>query len=332
MRRAISLSITLVALCGCSSHKRQAGAGDAHRYQGRGGAENVFRDCAEAIRTGDAALYLGLLGTRMLESWQFDAARRQAFLERALPARPDAEQDLCSVVIFEDTAAAFGTIREGGTTAHLAMRLVLEGRVWKLDGMNEGPHPFNEAAYLPPPGGRFQDAEGPWGEIPVAGWVRSAPGKDGVEARAVRDESYLHVRFRFAQALPPANAELADGDAPAVSGLPIVLQVRTADEVPRDCTLTVKTDHCVKVAGTEDDHMATELLHFLLYELRFSGPTPDFCSYTHDHEPLIRAAGDTICIRLPLACLGGNVESDTDVLIAWDGPAGPVEYQVTRFR
>lgn len=172
----------------------------------------VFKQMEKAVREGDSDLANSLYDRATRAKV---AAVRAKGLYWPAPANPGTHYEALAVAARGNHAALIGKITgvSQGSVQYDLVRFVREDGAWKVAEEGWSDRPLDPAvlyAMVPPADGAFVRAASPWQRVPFSNpntkWLK--PNEIEWRLQAVRDESFLYVRFEHTASLPPPNSEL----------------------------------------------------------------------------------------------------------------------------
>jgi hypothetical protein len=293
---------------------------------------SAYKQIEKAFRTGDGQLYLSLQSEE----------KRKAFKppqENWLPANPSIQYAVLAVRRQGDRAAVLGKITDAQTPPQFYLvKYAKENGGWKIADDLIDPSPMDPSvlyAAVPPEDGAFVRAGAPWNTLPSSQINPKYPAAQILWAfRAVRDESFLYVRFETKMPLPTPGAEIPAANANSPNSIP----------QPPD-SMVIKTgggqqfglqiaDNPITRATFGDDGRATSNRFFMQYSFSLRNAAHDdlFSDGTGNSiAPLIRVDPQSITLKIPLQCLAIR-SSDIPIEISEANSfAKLLPYQVSKF-
>jgi hypothetical protein len=304
----------------------------------------VLKQMEKAVRAGDPAFEISLYD----HATRARMAAAMAKVPHLKPqANPGIHYEAVAVTARGDRAALIARVtgvRQGGVQ-YDRVRFVREDGSWKVAGEVWSDQPVDPAtlyAMAPPAGGAFSRAGSPWERVPYSRantrWFK--PNQLEWRLQAVRDESFLYVRFEHTAPLLPPNSELDSAMARGgkfVPPMPPIMRIAIAgNTAARRTLLRLQLGGIIETRATfGHDGRATSNRFFLQYamDLGRSDNSSIFNASTDQSYPtLVAVKGRFLEGKIPVQCLGLDGKSTAPLdLEEANSLAKILPYHVARF-
>jgi hypothetical protein len=296
----------------------------------------------KAMQDGDGVLLASLMARRVPAG---TGTATKISYHAPLSRRPDLHLEPIAVCVRGDQAFVVARYDEPSSAARsFLVRYGREDGAWRIvDQRTSEAPPYRQAvyAYLPPDGGAFTHAGLPWRGVAYAGASRKDAGQ-AWKVQAIRDESFLHVRFEANATLPAHKTAVTADDVEARrTGAPadppaMAITVTMTD----DRQTLVRSSFELQVATTVGSHVASADganagagQHFLAYSVALNSDREEtlFASSPGAFDRLIEVRERFIDVRLPLKSLGLHGRSVPEIEIREAAAPAQTPYRVARF-
>jgi hypothetical protein len=254
----------------------------------------------KAEQSGDANAWVGL--------WARESASNAEKMRPYLRARPDAHYTSSKTFVQGDEAALLGQIDKD---QFLSMRFVKEDGRWKIKDQvsSDKPYPAESVyAMIPPAAGAFERAGTPWQNVAPA-FDTAGAARHGFQVRATYDESFLYIRIESSTPIPEPGSP---ADKPP-TGWPVMKVGVSGDgEFVLHATANIGDQATFDGNGRANSHRP-----FVAYWLMLErGDQMIFQTWAGlDPDPLIKAGGNFLDVRVPLRTMGIADAKQTKIMI-----------------
>ena len=261
----------------------------------------VYKQLERSVQTGDADhTFIGL--------WAGEKRQEAEKMRKMIHPQPDIHYTSSKVFVQGNEAALVGQYSPNG---FLSMRFVKEEGQWRIKDWA-----FSERAYspgtvyamIPPPAGAFERSGEPWEKVPEALKKADAAGQ-GWQLKAAYDESELYIRIESAASMPAPGSQ---GEKPPMGWPVMKVDVSGVGEFVLHATASIGD----RATFDENGH-AKSNLHYVVYWLMLERSNQMiFQTWAGlDPDPLIRAGGNTLELRVPLRSMGIENAKNTKIVI-----------------
>lgn len=261
----------------------------------------AYSQLEKAVQTGDA-------NHTFVALWAREKAPEAESMRKLLSPQPDVHYTSSKVFVQGSKAVLLGQYAQDG---FLNIRYVNEDGHWKIKDFasSEKPYPSESVfAMLPPPPGAFERAGEPWQKVPQA-LDQPTAARQGWQLRTTYDESYLYIRI---ESSTPVPAPGTPADKPPMGWPVMKIDVPGAGNFVLHATANIGDRATFDQNGRANSHF-----HFVSYWLMlersdrmlfqtFAGLDPD---------PLVRAGGNSLEVRIPLRTMGIADPTHTKMVI-----------------
>ncbi len=249
----------------------------------------VYRQMENAEQSGDANAWVGL--------WSRESAANAEKMRPYLRARPDAHYTSSRTFVQGDEAALLGQI---GKDQFLSMRLVKEDGRWKIrdQAFSEQAYPAESVyAMIPPAAGAFERAGEPWQNVAQA-FDKADAARHGWQVRATYDESFLYIRIESSAPIPPSGTQ---AEKPPMGWPVMKVAVSGVGEFVLHATANIGDQATFDANGRANSHR-----HYVAYWLMLERANKMIFQTNAglQPDPLVRAAGNFLDVRVPLRTMG----------------------------
>ena len=182
----------------------------------------------------------------------------------------------------------------------LSLRFVKEDGRWKIEDLasSDKPYPAESVyAMLPPPAGAFERAGEPWQNV-TAALDRASAAREGWQLRAAYDESFLYIRIELST---PIAAPGTRAEKPPMGWPVMKIGVSGIGEFVLHATANIGDRATFDKSGQANGHRPY-VVYWLMLE---RGDQMLFQTWAGlDSDPLIRAGGNSLELRVPLRTMG----------------------------
>jgi hypothetical protein len=250
----------------------------------------AYSQLEKAVQRGDADhTFVGL--------WSREKTPEAEKMRTLLHPSPNVHYTVSKVFVQGNEAVLLGQYAPGW---FISLRYINEDGQWKIKDLASGDKPFpaeSVFAMLPPPAGAFERAGEPWQKIPQA-LDNAGADRQGWQLRTTYDESFLYIRIESSAPIPPPGTP---ADKPPMGWPVMKIDVPALGSFVLHATANIGDRATFDHNGQANSH-----LHYVSYWLMLEhSDRMLFQSFAGlDPDPLIRAGGHSLEVRIPLKTMG----------------------------